>query len=204
MKASFKFQDASESILFADCRQHCTKGYRVITFWSSSAEEMRIRCMVSMTCNSWLLRHRFPSASENTKSSIWARPWRGISYLTHTCQLPSLGGETRAQALQPQCLLHGLWHCTPLPSWLLLPSCCILPFPKCLFWCSLITQPEGGRIVGKWYHLHRYTWVCWKQEQTQVLWLPKGIWWGEGEVPSRMPVKRVIVLIDHSENTLLL
>ena len=37
-----------------------------------------------------------------------------------------------------------------------------------------------------------------------VLWLPKGIWWGEGEVPSRIPVKRVIVLIDHSENTLLL
>lgn len=52
---------------------HYAKGYRVITFCSRSAEEMMILCMVSMTCNSWLLRHRFPSASENIKSSIWVR-----------------------------------------------------------------------------------------------------------------------------------
>lgn len=72
--------------------RHWAKGYRVITFWSSSAEEMRIRCMVSMTCNRWLLRHRFPSASENTKSSIW-----GISYPTgHLPTLITRGGEQRA------------------------------------------------------------------------------------------------------------
>lgn len=73
MKSHFKFQRTSEGIPFWDF-QSLLKGYRVTTFWSSSAEEMIIRCMVSMTCNSWLLRHRLPSASENIKSSIWASP----------------------------------------------------------------------------------------------------------------------------------
>lgn len=41
-----------------------------MSFCSSSAEDMMMRCMVSTTCNSWLLRHRFPSASENAKSSM--------------------------------------------------------------------------------------------------------------------------------------
>lgn len=96
--------------------RHCAKGYRVITFWSSSAEEMRIRCMVSMTCNSWLLRHRFPSASENIKSSFWARPQRGISYLVGHLPAPhhSRWKAQRAGSAVPAPCPHWLWHHTPI------------------------------------------------------------------------------------------
>ena len=100
--------------------RHWAKGYRVITFWSSSAEEMRIRCMVSMTCNSWLLRHRFPSASENTKSSIWARPQGGISYLTGHLPTPiTRGGDQSAGSAAPPPWPSAL-HIPPFLAFLIL------------------------------------------------------------------------------------
>lgn len=128
--------------------RHCAKGYRVITFWSSSAEEMRIRCMVSRTCNSWLLRHRFPSASENIKSSFWARPQRGISYLVghlpapHHSRWKTRGRALQAQRPAPTPPLTLTPHIHPSVLCFSLSSSCILPNPKCPFWGSLTTLPE--------------------------------------------------------------
>lgn len=85
------------------------KGYRAITFWSSSAEEMITRCMVSMTCSSWLLRHRFPSASETQRAASERGPREKPAPTTlHDTTV-------RAQRASPGTVLfsHCLWHHTP-------------------------------------------------------------------------------------------